>query len=64
VFHRGRNGHRYCGASGDVRETGVRGDEHGSLNGLLELLIVEGQEGRRTTLWYEWVSEHEQGGVR
>jgi hypothetical protein len=26
--------------TGDVRETGVLGEEHGSLNGLLELLIV------------------------
>lgn len=32
-----------------VRKTGVLGEEHGSLNGLLELLVVEGQEGRRTT---------------
>jgi hypothetical protein len=29
-------GHRCCGASGDVREIGVLGEERGSLNGLLE----------------------------
>ena len=44
-------GHRCCRASGDVRETRVLqvGEEHGSLNRLLELLVVEGQEGSRTT---------------
>jgi hypothetical protein len=42
-------GYRCCGASGDVRETGDLGEEHGSLSGLLELLIVEGQEGMPTT---------------
>lgn len=37
--------------TGDFRETGVLGEEHGSLNELLELLIitVEDQEGRRLT---------------
>jgi hypothetical protein len=35
-------GHRCCGASGDVGETGVLREVRG---GLLELLIVEGQEG-------------------
>jgi len=57
-------GHRCCRASGDVRETRVLGEEHWSLNGLLELLIIEGQEGRRTAPWREWDSEHEQEGVR
>lgn len=40
-------GHQCCGGGGDVRETGVLGEEDESLNGPLELLIVivEGQEG-------------------
>jgi hypothetical protein len=53
-------GHRCCGASGDVREIGVQR----SLDGLLEQLIVERQEGRRTNPWREWDSEHKQEGVR
>jgi hypothetical protein len=60
-FHRGRerDGHQCCG----VRETGVLGEEQGSLNELLELFIVEGREGRRTTPWRAWDSEREDEGV-
>jgi hypothetical protein len=44
-LHTGREEHRCCGVRGDVRETGVLGEEHGSLNGFLGLLIVEVRKG-------------------
>ena len=43
-LHRGRDGHQRYGVGGDFRETGVIGEEHRSLKGLLGLPTVEGQE--------------------
>jgi hypothetical protein len=60
-LHTGIDEQRSCGVSGDVRESGVLGKEHGFLNGFLELLIVE---VRRVTPLHEWDSEREHEGVR
>ena len=57
-LHRGRDGHQCCGVSGNIRETGLLGEER-ALKGFLELLIVEGQERRRTSLWHQWDSVHD-----
>jgi hypothetical protein len=57
-------GHRCCGTSRDVSETGVLREEHGSLNGALGTTYRRGAGRRRTTPWRECDSEREQEGVR
>jgi hypothetical protein len=44
-LHTGRDEQRSCGVSGNVRESGVLGEEHGFLTEFLELLIVEVRKG-------------------
>ena len=45
-LHTGRDEHQCCGVSGNVRESGVLGEEHGFLTEFLELLIIEVRKAR------------------